>query len=1146
ILALAALAADARSAHAGGTVLVGDLHAPDDLRGQAGAIALMLRSHLPAGGRTAVRWDELRAVLGGKAGPLLISDPVAAAAGTGADLVVTGTLTRSGSRVEVELKVTDRSGKPLGTLRARAPDGSVIDLVTQLLRSGRAIVGDNDQERPLGSVGRLRAFVHAADALAGGDVLAAAGALEIALPNVVFDVPAAREIAEAVWSDPGLPLERRLAVAIAVGDPRGLQQLADQRLAVSARDRVGLAASAAALINAGDAKGAEQVLAPLDSSRRDPVIQLLKARAAHARGSISGRDKALAKLLGPTAYPPALVWIAQLPAGSLSPALERRAVELAGGANHELASLIGLRALRAGATDEATLELIRVVSLSDEETGDLARAIDAEAARGGATALRLRAEARIRTGGPGALEDIERALASTEGQGDSRLLALKTQLAQDTKAGGDRSDGAATAIGLDRGEPGGAPRSATARSTELVDVASRLQPMLRSFPRLAAGAVGAVAIVPLDGSSEALYWPYRVHPDRLAGGLALALSESPVRARVLAVEHEALSYPPSRVRLITLAEAHHADGVLLYRLRADGSRARVSLVYYDVGADEASEYEDTIDGRALGLVSWNPIFVGFVGVLAALLLGIGGVRLLRGTGTVVVKVELDKAAERDLICVRLSRSAAAPPVGGDLNRFAEGLRRVGTKKKKHGMDLAPAQSRYERIAAGTWHVHVYGTYEKGGEVRAISGETSKQTRVRRGKVEYVTFDLVPSGAEYRLAIFDGERPVRAEVWLDDSRSIAHTDQKGKLLFEIPVGAHVLHVRCGQTVVNKHLHIADTGVHDLTINLERERKFREVANGLEISDAGPMQLERIESDTPRRAQHSTVAVAATAGAPVSPAAGTMALGSALRVPGGNGQARYRPDMELGRGAMGVVYRAFDEVLERSVALKVMSAEIRQFPGAVDMFRQEAKALAALNHPNIVTVFDQGMNGDELYLVMEFVEGTTLETILEQHRVLPPEKAIDFATQLCAGLAYAHGRRVIHRDIKPANIFITREGTVKLGDFGLARVLNEVRIKQTMVRGTPLYMSPEQIHGADIDFRADLYAVGCTLFEMVTGRPPFIDGEVLFHHLHTAPERPSALVPGLAPALDAVILSCIAKAKQDRVASAEALREQLLRL
>jgi serine/threonine-protein kinase len=155
------------------------------------------------------------------------------------------------------------------------------------------------------------------------------------------------------------------------------------------------------------------------------------------------------------------------------------------------------------------------------------------------------------------------------------------------------------------------------------------------------------------------------------------------------------------------------------------------------------------------------------------------------------------------------------------------------------------------------------------------------------------------------------------------------------------------------------------------------------------------------------------------------------------------------------------------------------------------------------------------------------------------------ALGVIDQLCNGLAYAHGKKVVHRDIKPANVFVSRDKVVKLGDFGIARVLREIEIRQTDVRGTPLYMAPEQINGTNINHRADLYAVGCTLFELIAGRPPFLDGNVMAHHLFTEPPSLSSLAPGIPipPALDELVAACLVKDAAERIASAADIQSRI---
>jgi serine/threonine-protein kinase len=256
-----------------------------------------------------------------------------------------------------------------------------------------------------------------------------------------------------------------------------------------------------------------------------------------------------------------------------------------------------------------------------------------------------------------------------------------------------------------------------------------------------------------------------------------------------------------------------------------------------------------------------------------------------------------------------------------------------------------------------------------------------------------------------------------------------------------------------------------------------------------------------------------------------------------------RGRYRVVKELGRGAMGVVYRAFDEQLEREVAIKALSEALRGHPEALKLFVSEAKALAQLHHPNLVALYDQISDNGEAYLVMEFVDGESLDRVLSRDGRYGWRDALLLTYHLCAGLAYAHGKNIIHRDIKPANIFIMPDGAPKLGDFGLARVMRELVIRSTEIRGTPLYMAPEQVKGTMIDHRADLYAVGCTLFELVTGRPPFIEGEILYLQMMAEPPKPSEFVGDLPAPVEQLMLSMLAKEAADRPASAQAVRDQI---
>jgi tetratricopeptide (TPR) repeat protein len=247
-------------------------------------------------------------------------------------------------------------------------------------------------------------------------------------------------------------------------------------------------------------------------------------------------------------------------------------------------------------------------------------------------------------------------------------------------------------------------------------------------------------------------------------------------------------------------------------------------------------------------------------------------------------------------------------------------------------------------------------------------------------------------------------------------------------------------------------------------------------------------------------------------------------------------RYEILEEIGRGGMGVVFRARDRRLGREVALKRMPDHIRNHPKAIELFLREARAAAALNHPNIVTLFDAAQERDTLYITMELLRGSPLQKVLREKGRLSPGSVAKIGGQVAQGLQYAHEQGIVHRDIKTANIFFTDKRVVKIMDFGLAKMVEEVRRSTTVVGGTPYYMAPEQSAGEQVDHRADLYALGVTFFELLTGSVPFRDGDVAFHHRHTSPPHVRDVAPGTPEPLAALVEQLLAKRPSQRVRSA----------
>ena len=261
-------------------------------------------------------------------------------------------------------------------------------------------------------------------------------------------------------------------------------------------------------------------------------------------------------------------------------------------------------------------------------------------------------------------------------------------------------------------------------------------------------------------------------------------------------------------------------------------------------------------------------------------------------------------------------------------------------------------------------------------------------------------------------------------------------------------------------------------------------------------------------------------------------------------------RYELNHLIARGGMAEVYRARDRLLDRPVALKVLFSELSVDRSFVERFRREAQAAAKLSHPNIVPVFDWGEDTGSYFIVMEFIDGRPLSSILKSAGPLSAERTAEVGAHVAAALGFAHRHGVIHRDVKPGNVLITEEQQVKVTDFGIARALNtEESLTQTgAVMGTATYFSPEQAEGIGVDARSDIYSLGVVLFEMVTGRPPFLGDTpvaVASKHVRDHPPAPRELNPSIPPTFEAIILKSMAKDPAHRYSTAEELREDLLR-
>ncbi|MER7535555.1 Stk1 family PASTA domain-containing Ser/Thr kinase [Streptomyces sp. NPDC097704] len=264
-------------------------------------------------------------------------------------------------------------------------------------------------------------------------------------------------------------------------------------------------------------------------------------------------------------------------------------------------------------------------------------------------------------------------------------------------------------------------------------------------------------------------------------------------------------------------------------------------------------------------------------------------------------------------------------------------------------------------------------------------------------------------------------------------------------------------------------------------------------------------------------------------------------------------RYELGPVLGRGGMAEVYLAQDTRLGRTVAVKTLRADLARDPSFQARFRREAQSAASLNHPAIVAVYDTGEDYvDQVsipYIVMEYVDGSTLRELLHSGRKLLPERTLEMTVGILQALEYSHRAGIVHRDIKPANVMLTRTGQVKVMDFGIARAMGDAGMTMTQtaaVIGTAQYLSPEQAKGEQVDARSDLYSTGCLLYELLTVRPPFIGDSpvaVAYQHVREEPQPPSNFDPEITPEMDAIVLKALVKDPDYRYQSADEMRADI---
>lgn len=1174
VLAIAWVRADAAS------LAVGDVRAEQDVRVEADATGLLIRSALS------------------KVTPLVVlpADTPLATAGdaaktAGASHAVMLDLGREGTKLRLTVAVVSVDGKR-DVAYVRAGDGDIRALAQGAVDTVVAAIGEHKVSVPDLSLGVVRPYAVALRARTPDD---AAHALAESLPETVLPLNAAKTALADVPSKASTPELRALA-ARAIRDAKTLRQLGSEASPIAA------ASNALAELVTGYPSAAETALAtkePTTGLRVIAEIAIAETRTndrllADRIAAGLATDQALAALAIASSVAPkrldakthklllaAVEKFKPMPGVASSIGVSAasmgvqvpRALALVDARELDAAQLAALEPIVAKGTDAASIRLraeIAMRKLDGTESGavrELVRVAPdekrahrylgwilmsegkyAEAATELATAGAVGEQVRALAAAgqyPAAIAAMGHAPASPEelviaahvaladkkidvttsqlaiaqrlaplspdvqqiivklgpqsGAVDAQRVALATQvLAADATSTIALAGSAAATSTIDVGS---GSASTGIDVTSIAVNTGPIEPLVTALTALQSMHGRRLAIAEI--AWEPPLFSLRITDTKpVRSALTKLLSARPYHFEIIQVTRAVPSGPVSAATLDELTT--DTDGVLLYRVEPRGERAHVSVMLYVRGQPEATTAASLVDMP--GVVQRDREKVTILAAIAGLIVLSGLLWLLRPKGTIKINVKRAPDIDQEVLCVSITTSPRRPLVDNP-EQFHKETRKEGAITKPRFATLIASGAKF-KVPTGHWYVHLYGAYLRGDRFRAVPAACTEEIKLKRGQLTELTFDLASKLAELSVEVA-ANPPRGVAIWANDrTDEKVFTDANGLAVLQLPLGTHVIHIDAHGKTLERSIQIASLKLQRLTINVERELRLQ---GGIAVDLAAGSDMVA-EPEVPA-VRMKTKPAAATEALPraSSPAAhaATEHLGSsgtvgetsgprmpraATPVPGETLLGRYRVVAELGRGAMGVVQRAWDEKLERDVAIKQMADDLRTNPEAMRLFTQEAKALAQLNHTNIVGMYDQISDASGAYMVMEFVDGKPLASIIEARGKMPWRDAVTIIDQVCAGLAYADARRVIHRDI----------------------------------------------NGTDVDHRTDLYAVGCTLFELITGRPPFIDGDILYAQMNVPPPKPSSLVEGIPAQLDALVETLLAKHSDDRPGSANEVR------
>lgn len=630
-----------------------------------------------------------------------------------------------------------------------------------------------------------------------------------------------------------------------------------------------------------------------------------------------------------------------------------------------------------------------------------------------------------------------------------------------------------------------------------------------------------VALFTVEPDIGSWYSLRRMHVAPIHRALREALAAAPYDSDVVVVRREIT--PTEMLGGVDAAMGEvGADRAVFLRITQSGNAVEV-----DIGMRGATP--EVVIGRfpidPSKLTYLNPIALLIFLSTPLVMLGLAAFRLWRARGVIKVELRQHPRASQSALVLAVSNQPINANVG-DATMFRRQFRQLTSSGGVTRLPLGDAPWPPLQLRPGTWFVQVYGVIAIDGVDVMLDESLQQVVTLQGGATATISFDLAPGVVLLHLRL-DGTKVDGIPVWLGRERDrAAITNASGKATLCAPAGNHELSIESDGVVVRRGVVMISGRDQELAINIDRERTLARStllgASSRPLASAGLGPVEaRIMA--PTAARHVD-----------------------LPQPGDVLFERFEIAKLLGHGLGGPVYAATDERSQKEVVLRVLPRSARNDPYAYGAYVESIEVLAQLRHPNVARVYQVASEGERVFVISAKIDGTPLQSFLDKRGALPVPQALEIARQLANGLVALHAQNLFHRNLSPHDIFVTHKQEVLIADVGLQQLMEVVSHGSVAVRGNVEYLSPELLGGGhSFEARSDLYSLGCVVYAMLAGRPPFPAISAARDHVYAPASRLAEFVPALPPKIDEFVAACLAKSPAERPKSAQQVAQFLER-